>query len=150
MPRSSRVRQKLNQRVGAKPTKPVPQDSEPGPRWLEAPEDHDYTAARDYLGLLFLPHVADGFVDQLREGVHASSYKAKDILRASGLPLLPADNVHVAKDLNKVAAGKSLSPILLVSGAYTLSHSLVIADGYHRVCASYHLDENEDIPCRIV
>ncbi len=28
--------------------------------------------------------------------------------------------------------------------------SLTIADGYHRVCASYHLDEDADIPCRIV
>ena len=28
--------------------------------------------------------------------------------------------------------------------------ALQIADGYHRVCASYHLDENADIPCRIV
>jgi hypothetical protein len=26
---------------------------------------------------------------------------------------------------------------------------LQIADGYHRVCASYHLDENTDIPCRL-
>ena len=27
--------------------------------------------------------------------------------------------------------------------------ALQIADGYHRVCASYHLGENNDIPCRI-
>ena len=26
----------------------------------------------------------------------------------------------------------------------------VIADGFHRMCASYHLSENESIPCRIV
>jgi hypothetical protein len=26
---------------------------------------------------------------------------------------------------------------------------LIVADGYHRICASYHLDENTDIPCRI-
>jgi len=25
-----------------------------------------------------------------------------------------------------------------------------IADGYHRVCASYHLDEDTEIPCRLV
>ena len=25
-----------------------------------------------------------------------------------------------------------------------------IADGYHRVCASYHIDENTDIPCHVV
>ena len=27
--------------------------------------------------------------------------------------------------------------------------ALQIADGYHRVCASYHLDENTDIPFRM-
>ena len=27
---------------------------------------------------------------------------------------------------------------------------LQIADGYHRVCASYRLGEDTDIPCRIV
>jgi hypothetical protein len=26
---------------------------------------------------------------------------------------------------------------------------LEIADGYHRICASYHLDEDADIPCRM-
>ena len=26
----------------------------------------------------------------------------------------------------------------------------IIADGYHRVCASYHTDENTDVPVRIV
>ena len=24
------------------------------------------------------------------------------------------------------------------------------ADGYHRICASYHLNEDAEIPCRIV
>lgn len=26
-------------------------------------------------------------------------------------------------------------------------HPLIAADGYHRVCASYWIDENTDIPC---
>ena len=70
---------------------------------------------------------------------------AKDILRASGLALLPPDNHEVTKDLNKVKAGTKLSPVLLVRGT-----PLWVADGYHRVCASYHLDEDALIPCRIV
>jgi len=28
-------------------------------------------------------------------------------------------------------------------------HKLVIADGYHRVCAIYYLSEDLEIPCRI-
>ena len=41
-------------------------------------------------------------------------------------------------------AGTELSPVLLVRGT-----PLWVADGYHRVCASYHIDENTSIPCRI-
>jgi len=40
--------------------------------------------------------------------------------------------------------------VLLVRGDLALGLALQIADGYHRVCASYHTDENTDIPCRIV
>jgi len=48
-----------------------------------------------------------------------------------------------------VKGGKRLSPVLLVRGALERGFPLQIADGYHRVCASYHLGENNDIPCRI-
>jgi hypothetical protein len=27
---------------------------------------------------------------------------------------------------------------------------MTIADGYHRICASCHVDEDAEIPCRIV
>jgi hypothetical protein len=63
--------------------------------------------------------------------------------------LLPIDNPHVASDLKKIHAGKALSPILLVRGDLITGVALQVADGYHRVCASYHTDENTDIPCRV-
>ena len=72
--------------------------------------------------------------------------KAKDILRAARLRLLPVDNPHVAADLSKIKKGQPLSPILVVRGDFTKGVPLQIADGYHRVCASYHTDENTDIP----
>jgi hypothetical protein len=56
----------------------------------------------------------------------------------------------VASDLAKVKQGNRLSPVLLVRGRLQQDTPLTIADGYHRICASYHLDENADIPCRIV
>ena len=117
--------------------------------WLIEPEEHDYPAAGDYLGLIAGPDVVAVLVDGLRrtQNVHR---KAKDILRASGLPLLPADNAHVASDLKKIRKAQPLSPILLVRGDVTANRTAQIADGYHRVCASYQTDENTDIPCRIV
>ncbi len=62
---------------------------------------------------------------------------------------LAPENFHVARDLRKVKSGKPLSPVLLVRGQLANGVALTIADGYHRVCASYHLDEDADIPCRI-
>ena len=77
-------------------------------------------------------------------------HQAKDLLRASGLALLPIDNVHVASDLAKIDRGEPLSPVLLVRGDFRRGVPLTIADGYHRVCASYHVNENADIPCLLV
>jgi len=121
----------------------------PKEHWKNNPEDHDFPAAAAYLSLLLDPDTAKSTVSSLR---HASgtTRKAKDLLRASGLPLLPPDNAHVASDLAKVRQGSLLSPVLLVRGRMMHGLPLTIADGYHRVCASYHLDENTDIPCRIV
>jgi len=75
-------------------------------------------------------------------------HKAKDLLRASQLALLGEDNKHVSADLRKAASGAALSPILLLLGDDT--HPLIVADGYRRVCASYCIDENTDIPCILV
>jgi hypothetical protein len=55
----------------------------------------------------------------------------------------------VSKDLKKVADGRLLSPVLLVRGTLRPEIPLIVADGHHRICASYHLDEDADIPCRI-
>ena len=122
---------------------------EPSQHWKSQPEQHDYPAAADYLELLLPPSHVQRIVAALDEAetVHK---KAKDLNRASGLPILPPDNPHVAEDLKKVSKGEKLSPVLLVRGALRQGIPLTVADGYHRICASYHLDENADIPCRIV
>jgi hypothetical protein len=118
-------------------------------KWLEKPEAHDFPAAADYLALLAEPATANQLAEKLKAGI-VSTKKAKDILRAAQLRLLPADNPHVAADLSKIKKGQPLSPILLVRGDFTKGVPLQIADGYHRVCASYHTDENTDIPVVIV
>jgi len=117
--------------------------------WKETPDDHDYPAAADYLSLLMPQKAADGLARRLRRAPIVQR-KAKDILRASALPILAPDNYHVARDLKKVRRGALLSPVLLVRGRLDAHLPLTIADGYHRVCASYHLSEDADIPCRVV
>jgi hypothetical protein len=113
--------------------------------WLSNPEPHDFPAATDYLELLFPLNKAKQLTTQLKS-VKTISKKAKDILRAAQLPLLPADNIHVKENIKKVKKGGKLSPILMVRG----NEKLIIADGYHRLCAIYYLSEDLEIPCRLV
>ena len=116
------------------------------PQWLAQPEEHDYPAAASYLEL-FWPHPQVlSLVDALK-AAPMSSFKAKDIFRASGLSLLGVSNSHVVKNREKVASGKALSPLLLVrDGA---NARVIVADGYHRLCAIYGIDEDALIPCKI-
>ncbi len=118
-------------------------------KWLDDPEDHDYDAAADYLTMLASEGEVANVVAALKTA-KTTTRKAKDILRAAQLPLLPESNAHVRADLGKISDGKKLSPILLVRGDVHNRAPLQIGDGYHRVCASYLTDENTDIPCRLV
>ena len=113
--------------------------------WKDQPESEDFPAAESYLSLLVGAEAAAKLAKRLRKKQPLRRYAAKDILRAANLPLLASDDSEVAADLAKVKAGSKLSPVLLVQGV-----PLWVADGYHRICASYHLDEKTEVPCRVV
>ncbi len=116
-------------------------------KWLKESEEHDYPAALSYLSLLYPPKVAGEHVAKLKHA-RISQFKAKDIFRASHLPLLKLSNYHVKQDQKKIESRERLSPLLLVRDS---GHStLIIADGYHRLCAVYAYDEDAVIPCKIV
>lgn len=117
--------------------------------WKTEPDEHDYPAAADYLSLLLRREDVGQLVDALKNAP-ITHRKAKDLLRASRLALLGTENFHVGADLAKVRRGERLSPVLLVRGDLTSDVALTVADGYHRICASYHLSEDADIPCRLV
>ena len=115
--------------------------------WLAKPEKHDYPAAVSYLSLIYDEKTATKFAKALAKAP-MTSFKAKDIFRASRLPLLGITNLHVRQNQKKLAAGKKLSPLLLVRDP---SHGkVIIADGYHRMCAVYSVDEDTPVPCKIV
>jgi hypothetical protein len=113
--------------------------------WKQEPDDQDFPAADAFLSLLVGPHAAAKLAKSLRKQEELVTNAAKDLLRASGLPLLGPDDSEVAADLKKINMGSRLSPVLLVCG-----DPLWIADGYHRICVSYHIDEKAEVPCRIV
>ena len=115
-------------------------------KWLDTPEEHDYPAAESYLNLIYDSQTVATFINQLRYAP-MSKFKAKDIFRASGLSLLGISNSRVVRDRKKILDGQSLSPLLLVRD--TSNGKVVIADGYHRMCAIYSFEEDSIIPCKI-
>jgi len=115
--------------------------------WLDEVEEHDYPAAESYLRLLYDDSQVTQQVTQLREAP-IGRFKAKDIFRASQLSLIGISNSHVDKDRKKIRDGVPLSPLLLVRDP---GHGkVVIADGYHRLCAIYGFTEDAWIRCKIV
>ncbi len=117
--------------------------------WKTDPDPHDFPAAIDYLSLV-LPRTQAAALARKLKTAPLAQRKATDLLRASRSALLPPDNPEVARDLKKIRKGALLSPVLLVRGHAPSDDAMTIADGYHRICASYHIDEDAEIPCRIV
>jgi len=115
--------------------------------WLLEVEEHDYPAATSYLSIIYNREKVSQIIDALRvTGI--VQFKAKDIFRASQLSLLGVSNSHVQKDCKKIDKGIALSPLLLVRDE--VNGRVIIADGYHRLCAVYEFDEDAMIYCKIV
>jgi hypothetical protein len=116
--------------------------------WENQPAKEDYSAAHEYLTLLFTEAETRNIVQKLRRAPTVQR-QGKDLLRASQTHLLDRDDPHVAADLKRIKKGKKLSPVLLVRGDAKNGATLTIADGQHRICASWHLDENAPVACCI-
>jgi hypothetical protein len=116
-------------------------------KWLADIEDHDYPAAASYLSLIYPEAKVAKIVARLRKA-RMSEFKAKDILRASQLSSLGMHNAHVIRDQKKIMKGKALSPLLLVRAPEI--GRVIVADGYHRLCAVHELAEDAEVPCKIV
>ncbi len=116
-------------------------------RWLDKPQKHDYPAAESYLSLLMRPREARAVIARIKRA-KVMEFAAKDIFRASELPMLRSTDSHVEKERALIILKKALSPLLLWRDS--ARGKLVIADGYHRLCAVYSFDEDAMIPCLIV
>ena len=114
---------------------------------MPAVEQHDYPAAESYLNLLYNIDKVGKIITKFRSAPIVQ-FKAKDIFRASRLSVLGVSNSHVEKDRIKIRKGKPLSPLLLLRDKE--DSKVVIADGYHRMCAVYEINEDAMIPCKIV
>lgn len=117
-----------------------------GIKWLDAPVEQDYEAAQHYLELLYAPKKAKALAGRLRRAPMAE-FAAKDILRASGTSVLYIEAFDWSRHQKKLQDGTALAPILLVRQED--GGQLVIADGFHRLCALFAADEEIKVPCKI-
>jgi hypothetical protein len=116
-------------------------------KWLDKPQKHDYPAAQSFLSLILEPRTAKAFVKKLKRAP-MEQYAAKDIFRASGVPLLGGGDGHVERYRALIRLEEPISPLLLCRDP---AHAkLIIADGYHRLCAVYTFDEDAMVPCQII
>jgi disulfide oxidoreductase YuzD len=116
-------------------------------KWLLDAEEHDFPAAESFLRIIYCEERVAQMMSSLRSAAIVQ-FKAKDIFIASQLPLLGLSNSHVEKDRKKIRKGICLSPLLLVRDEQ--NGKVVIADGYHRLCAIYEFDEDASIKCKII
>jgi hypothetical protein len=116
----------------------------PAIRWKKDVAGHDFDAAEAFLSIRLNPEKAKDLVKRLKH-VSLTERRANDILRACGLEPLPLNDPGVLRDLQKVAQGERLSPVLVVS----FDDGAEIADGYHRVSLTYALDPFGLVPVRI-
>jgi hypothetical protein len=98
--------------------------------WAKAPEKRDYEAAAAFLSLVFRTARANALVRAMRR---------KPITQRSAKE----------DDLKKISKGKPLAPVLLVCGDMSKGVPLLVADGYHRICAVCHYDEFAPIACQM-
>lgn len=117
--------------------------------WKKKPEAEDFAGAQRFLSLIFPDAKVATLLAALKRA-KPLEFAAKDLLRASNLPLLPRDEPHVDEDLKRIHKGKPLPPLLLIRGDISNGVPLIVADGYHRICAICCFDESAPIPSLMV
>ncbi|MBE7941883.1 MULTISPECIES: hypothetical protein [Ramlibacter] len=115
-------------------------------KWMDDVDPDDFESARRYLALVFAPRQGQALTHAL-EQAPLVRFPAKDVLRASGQQPKSGKDPDVARQARKIARGKALSPVLLVR--VPNEARVLVADGYHRVCAAYLHNEDEPVPCKI-
>src|ERR1700737_2359160 len=100
------------------------------PVWKKDSERGDYDAALAFLSLIYVPAKVKALIRSLR-AAPLIERAARDLLRASDLPLLTADERSVKEDLKKISKGKPLESVLLVTGDMAKGIQLGFAEEYH-------------------
>jgi hypothetical protein len=118
-------------------------------RWTAEPSEKHYRAAASYLQLRLSGSEVGDVVARLR-AAPVQKLQAKDLIRASGLDAVPPSDPRVAKKVKKIGAGRRLAPVLLIRGMLGENRPLVVADGFHRICAAKATKSGAKVACKLV
>ena len=115
-------------------------------KWLKEPQKKDYPAAGRYLKLTLGPKLARRLIARLHRA-KVKKMAARDLLRASRTPMSEVRAFDWKSQNKDIKKGKRLSPILLVCAAR--NGELLIADGFHRLCAAFAHDQDAIVRFKI-
>jgi hypothetical protein len=113
--------------------------------WAREPDKKDYPAAERYLCLLFAPNEAAEITARLRKAP-VTQQVSRDVMRAAVSSMIGISDSDEERD--KILAGQKVSPLLLVS--HKATGRVIIADGFHRLCTVFKIDQTSMVPCKIV
>lgn len=110
--------------------------------WRDKPRGKNLKEAEEYLDIFGLGREVREF-----DNARPKTMMAKDILRVTGQTPAKPNDPHVKKKLRQFKKGKPVPPVLLiwVDKALGPKPQLLIADGFHRVSAAFHLDEDTQV-----
>lgn len=116
-------------------------------KWTDDASDEDYDAAAQYLSLISTVVDASKAVAALKTAP-VIRYKAADLIRASRVKLPKSGDRPCKLELKKIRKGEALCPVLLVRDGEL--KKVIIADGFHRICAAYFIDPDVILHCKLV
>lgn len=116
-------------------------------KWTDDVSDDDYRAAEAYLSLINTPSNVSKVIGALK-AAPIEEFKATDLLRASQVKLPKSNDRPCKREIKKINKNEALSPVLLVRDAAL--KKVIIADGFHRICAAYRIDPDVVLHCKLV
>lgn len=114
--------------------------------WLDDAADSDYASAAQYLALIESPKAIEKALAEWKAAA-VVPYKAVDLLRAAQLIIPKKDERPTREQIKKITQGDAISPVLLLRVAAL--KKVIVADGFHRICAAYRLDPDVEVQCKL-
>ena len=111
--------------------------------WSATLQERQVIGALNFLRLLLSEKEVKKAGKQLRRKFTITFHAAKDIIRASQSQMVADSDDNLKEQLRKIKVGESISPIVLLR----LERRVIVADGFHRLCAGYKIDEKQKIAC---